>query len=160
MIGLIHMILFDTIESLAGAEAVREVKRRAGVGNDRVFGMNEVCDDAEWQRLLGAACDVLGVTQAQAEEVYADQFVRDAQRRWPAWFAMARTAREFLERQPGIHNTFATSVLEAARQAVVDKFAINKDVPALPCVTRRPTDCVGYTWRWRVASWRTTETTP
>ncbi|MBI5863896.1 MAG: heme NO-binding domain-containing protein [Planctomycetes bacterium] len=125
MIGLIHAILFEMIDSLAGSDGVLEVKRRAGVGDDKVFQIDEAYDDPEWRRLLGAACEVLGVGPAEAEAAYADFFIRDAQERWPAWFARSRTAREFLERQPQIHNSFATSLLiPAMRQDVTDKFTI------------------------------------
>jgi hypothetical protein len=40
---------------------------------------------------------------------------------------MSRTSREFLERQPTIHNCFATGVRDSeARRAVTDKFRIEK----------------------------------
>ncbi len=126
MVGLIHMVLFGLIEAMAGAEAILEVRRRAGVPPDKVFRMDEAYDDAEWQRLLAAACAVLEVTPAQAEQAFAEFFLRDALGRWPAWFAMSRNAREFLERQPKIHRSFASSVLDsAARQAIVEKFHVD-----------------------------------
>jgi hypothetical protein len=127
MIGLIHKTLFGLIEHLAGGDAVAEVKRRAGVPADQVFRLDEAYDDGEWQRLLEAACQVLRVPQCQAEEAFADFFCRDALRRWPTWFAMSRSAREFLERHPSIHNSFATGVRDpATRQAIGDKFDLRK----------------------------------
>ena len=81
MVGLIHKLLFDLIEEMAGMEKVLEVKRMAGVEEDKAFRMDEVYDDDEWQRLFSATCEVLGVTQDQAEEVFAEFFFKDTMKR-------------------------------------------------------------------------------
>jgi hypothetical protein len=61
------------------------------------------------------------------EEEYARYFLRDAQERWPAWFKMSKTAREFLERHPAVHNNFADAVRDpASRDLIRDKFRIEK----------------------------------
>ncbi len=127
MVGLIQKLLMDFVEVSAGPEAVAEVKRRAEVPIDKVFRMDEVYDDAEWRRLLGATCAVLDLTPEQAEEAYADFFFKDSQKRWPMWFTMAKNAREFLVRQPAIHNGFATGVRDVeSRQAITDKFEVEE----------------------------------
>jgi hypothetical protein len=145
MVGLIHKILFDLLEETGGTEAVLEVKRKAGVDEDKAFRMDEVYDDQEWQRLLGAACDVLGVTQEQAEEAYADFFCKDAMKRWPMWFSMSKTAREFLERQPKIHNGFATGVRDhKAGQAINDKFDLEQAEHGIVMHYRSPNQLCGF----------------
>ena len=127
MVGLVQKLLLDLVDSSAGAEAVCEVRRRADVPQDKEFHINEVYDNAEWRRLFAATCDVLNLTQAQAEEAYADFFYKDTQARWPMWFEMANNAREFLLRQPKIHNGFATSQQDAtARSAIDDKFEVQE----------------------------------
>ncbi|HUU85280.1 MAG TPA: heme NO-binding domain-containing protein [Phycisphaerae bacterium] len=127
MVGLIQKTLFDLIESAASASAVAEVKRRAGVPEDKMFRMDEVHDDNEWRRLLAAACEVLNITQEQAEAAFADFACKDFLRRFPMWFKMSKNAREFLERQPAIHNGFATAVRDPeVRKAIGDKFHIEK----------------------------------
>ncbi|MGD8453912.1 MAG: heme NO-binding domain-containing protein [Phycisphaerae bacterium] len=125
MVGLIHRLLFGLVESTAGSGALREIRRRAGIADERIFQMAQTYDDEEWRRLFGATCDVLGLTREQAEEAFAAYFIRDALQRWPGWFAMCSNAREFLERQPKIHNSIAASVQDpAARQAMQDKFSV------------------------------------
>ena len=125
MVGLIHKILFDVIESTAKLDAVLDVKRRAGVPVTKEFRMDEAYDDDEWQRLFQATCDVLGLTFEQTEVIYADFFCRDALKRWPTWFEMSANARGLLERQPRIHNGFATGVRNPeARRAINDKFQL------------------------------------
>ncbi len=54
MVGLVQKLLFDMIESSAGADAAREVRRRADVPQDREYHINEVYDDDEWRRILAA----------------------------------------------------------------------------------------------------------
>ena len=127
MVGLIQKILLDLIESSAGPDGVQEVKRRAGVAQDKTFRMDVAYDDAEWRRLLAATCEILNITQEQAEEAYADFFCKDAIKRWPMWFQMSKSARDFLELQPRIHNGFATGVQDpTAGQAINDKFQLEK----------------------------------
>jgi hypothetical protein len=127
VIGLIHKILFDLVEQRCGPEAVTRVKERAGVPPDRVFRLGEPYPDDEWQRLLVAACEVLGLDEEQALEAYADVFGRDALVRFAKWFEMSKSSRDFLERQITIHNVFASGVRDPeARRAVVDKFHIER----------------------------------
>ncbi len=144
MVGLVQKLLMDLIEESAGAEAVAEVKRRAEVPADREFRMDEVYDDVEWRRLLAATCAVLDITAEQAEEAYADFFFKDSQQRWPMWFTMSKNAREFLVRQPVIHNGFATGVRDAeSRQAITDKFEIEENGQDLVVHYRSPNKLCG-----------------
>jgi Haem-NO-binding len=125
MVGLIQKILLDLVEERAGPEAVRDVKRSAGVPLDRIFRLGEVYSDMEWQNLLSASCRVLGANEEQVMELYADVFGRDALVRFSKWFEMSANSREFLERQITIHNVFASGVVDPnSRKAVVDKFRI------------------------------------
>jgi hypothetical protein len=144
MVGLIHKTLFGLIESAAGRDAAREARRRANVPEDKVFRLDTPYDDAEWRRLLAAACQVLGVTQPQAEQAFAEYFCQDALKRWPTWFAMSHNAREFLERQPTIHNSMAGGIQDPeARQAVADKFTLEKGAAELVIRYRSPNQLCG-----------------
>jgi hypothetical protein len=127
MVGLIQKLLLDLVEEQAGAEAVSEVRRRADVPPDRVFRISETYSDEEWRRLFRAACEVLGSNEEQVLEAYAEAFGRDALSRFPRWFEMSKSSREFLERQATIHNVFASGLRDpAARKAVADKFRIER----------------------------------
>lgn len=125
MVGMIQKLLLDMVESAGGPEAVAKVKRRSDVPLDKEYNMNEVYDDGEWQRLFASTCDVLQLSREQAIEAFADYFYEDALKRWPAWFAMSSCAREFLQRQPKIHNGFASAVDDQfAGEAINDKFRL------------------------------------
>lgn len=127
MVGLIPKMLLDLVEKVAGPEAVAEVKRCAGVSSDKTFQLDVVYSDTDWQRLLASTCDVLKISSEQAEETYAEYFYLDAQKRWPRWFEMCVSSREFLERQPVIHNCLAAGLGNPQeRQAVTDKFRVDK----------------------------------
>ena len=127
MVGLIQKVLLDLVEERSGPAAVSEVRERAGVAPGQVFRLGESYPDDEWRRLLGAACDLLGLTEEELLEAYAEVFYRDAVTRFSRWFEMSKSSREFLERQVTIHNVFAAGVRDPeARRAVVDKFWIEE----------------------------------
>lgn len=121
MIGYIHRLLFALIESTGGVEALVEIKLHAGVPEDRYFAMNRVYCDEEWQRLLGATCEVLGLSQDEAEEAFADYFCKEALVRWPVWFQTSTTARDLLGKQPAIHNRFASGLRDPEQRALVEE---------------------------------------
>jgi len=144
MVGLIQKVLFDLLAEVGGPQVVAQVRLRAGIPEDRRFRLDTVYPDDEWQRLLAATGEVLGKSQDELERAYADYFGRDALRRWPAWFEMSANARQFLERQQTIHNTFATGVRDAgARAGITDKFRLEKREHELVTHYRSPNQLCG-----------------
>ena len=126
MLGLIPKILIDLVTTEHGAQSALEIRRRA-LCEDLDFRINEVYDDELWRRLVVATTQVLDCSGESLEEQYARYFLKDAQRRWPVWFQMSKTAREFLERHPAVHNNFADAVRDAnSRELIKDKFRIEK----------------------------------
>lgn len=144
MVGLIQKVLHDLALQRGGAQAVARIYEAAGVPPDRNFRIDTVYPDDEWQRLLVAACEVLQLGPEAFENAYAEQFGSDALRRWPAWFKMSRSARELLERQPIIHNTFATGVRDPdARRDIRDKFRLEQRPDELVTHYRSPNELCG-----------------
>lgn len=144
MVGLIQKVLFDLIDEVAGPAALAEVRRLAGIPDDRRFRLDTVYPDDEWQRLLAAAGTVLGKSQDELEVAYASFFGRDSLRRWPVWFEMSANARQFLERQQTIHNTFATGMRDAgARSGIRDKFRLEGRPHELVTHYRSPNQLCG-----------------
>ena len=127
MVGLIPNLLLKLVEANGGAAAVAAVKDRAEIPSERTYPFTCFCEEEEWQRLFAASCDVLQLSRDEAEQVFASFFCQDVLVRWPAWFEMASGAREFLLRQPEIHNSFRTSLSDPAqRDAVSQKFHISE----------------------------------
>lgn len=144
MVGLIQKMLLDLVEAAAGPQAVKDVKRAADVDESRVFRLDEVYEDAEWRRLLAATHQVLKLSPEEAEAAFADHFFKDALNRWPMWFKMAKTGREFLERQPEIHNNFARSMeLPEHRENIGSKFRVDKQDAELVTHYRSPNQLCG-----------------
>ena len=127
MVGLIHHLFLDWVEARGGVAAVSEVKRRAGVPEQEMFRLSEVYDDEEFLRLLAAGGEVLGLSQSQFEDEFAAACFEDLLGRWPTFFRISRNARELLERQPAIHNSFASGALSPEeRRGINDKFRLER----------------------------------
>jgi heme-NO-binding protein len=125
MIGLIPKLLVNFVTQERGAEAARRVLEGAGVAPGRHYRLDSPYDDGEVHRLWASTVAEFGLTQHDFELRFATFFGEDARRRWPAWFRMSANAREFLMRQPVIHNSLATGLHDAAeRRAVADKFRL------------------------------------
>lgn len=125
MIGLTHRVFMQMIEKEGGPESFRQICELADIDPDFVFRMNEPYPDSQWQAMFAAACSVLKKTSMEIEHLYAKAFFAFIRQRFGVWFDMCKNAREFLELQPTIHNSFATGLREpVARRNVIDKFRL------------------------------------
>jgi hypothetical protein len=121
VLGYPLKLLLNAIESRHGREGVVRALAEAGLPADRLYNMNESYADTEAQRLSAAAFQFISV------EDIAEAFFNDTIVRFPMWFQMCKTSREFLEMQPEIHNTFAHGLQRPEdREAVRDKFRLEK----------------------------------
>ena len=127
MLGLIPKVLIEWVAGAYGDEKALEIKSRAGCHPDSEFRINEVYDDELWRRLVVAGLEALNCSADELEEGYARYFLLDAQKRWPRWFEMSQSARDFLERHPAVHNNFASGVRDPeSRARITDKFRVEK----------------------------------
>ena len=121
MLGYPLKLLLNAIERIHGPEAVVQTLVEAGLPADRVYRLNEPYADSEAHRLHAAA-----IKRITLEDI-ATAFFEDTIVRFPTWFEMCRSSREFLEMQPQIHNTFAVGLQRPEeRDAVRDKFRLEK----------------------------------
>jgi hypothetical protein len=133
VLGYPLKLLLNVIEKHHGREAVVQTLAEAGLPMDRVFRLNEPYADNEVQRLMAAASQRISLEDI-AEEFFSDSLVR-----FPTWFEMCKTSREFLEMQPEIHNTFAHGLQRPEeRKAVRDKFRLEKLADELVVHYRSP----------------------
>jgi Haem-NO-binding len=144
MIGLIPKLLVDFVEREGDAGAARRTLEAAGVPPERHYRLDSPYDDGEVGRLWSACVSELGLTPGEFEARYAVFFGEDAKQRWPAWFRMSANAREFLLRQPTIHNSLATGLHDPEeRRAVADKFHIEAPPGGLVVHYRSPHQLCG-----------------
>jgi hypothetical protein len=121
VLGYPLKLLLNAIESRHGHEAVMQTLAEAGLPTDRVYRLNEPYADSEAQRLSAAAFQRISM------EDIAKAFFEDTLVRFPTWFEMCKTSRQFLEMQPEIHNTFAHGLQRPKdREAVMEKFRLEK----------------------------------
>jgi len=127
MLGLIPKVLLKWVGSEYGEDAALEIRRRANCPAEPDFRINEIYADELWRNLVVTTSEVIDCTTESLEEGYARYFLKDAQERFPEWFKMSRSAREFLERHPAVHNNFADGIRDATeRERIKDKFRIEK----------------------------------
>jgi hypothetical protein len=121
VLGYPLKLLLSIIENRYGREGVVETLKEAGIPTDRRYRLNDPYDDSEARRLSEV------VSRRVPPEEIAEAFFKDTLVRFPTWFQMCKTSREFLEMQPQIHNTFAHSLQQPEEQnAVRDKFRLEK----------------------------------
>src|SRR5262245_41323286 len=121
MLGYPLKLLLNGIDRRYGREGVVQALAEAGLPADRVYRLNDLYSEDEAQRLAAAALQRITV------EDIAEVFFEDTRVRFPTWFEMCKTSREFLEMQPEIHNTFAVGLQRPEdRDAVRDKFRLEK----------------------------------
>ncbi len=144
MVGLIPRVLCSLVTKAGGEDSLLQVKELAGVPPDHVFRMNEPVPDEQWRRLFQASCDVLDVTPMHAEHLFAETFLEFALQRFPKWFEMCHSAREFLELHPVLHNSFATGLQDPRdRRDIRDKFRIEKSPEQIVVHYRSPNRLCG-----------------
>jgi hypothetical protein len=133
MLGYPLKLLLNGIEKRHGHEAVVQTLLEAGIPADRAYHLNMPYDDSEAQRLSAAALNRISL------EDIAEAFFQDTIVRFPTWFEMCKTSRQFLELQPEIHNTFAVGLQRPEeRDAVRDKFRLEKLADELVVHYRSP----------------------
>jgi heme-NO-binding protein len=133
VLGYPLKLLLNAIERNHGSEAVAQTLAEAGLPGDRVYRLNEPYSDGEAQRLSAAAFQRISMDDI------AEAFFNDTLERFPTWFQMCKTSRQFLEMQPEIHNTFAHGLQRPEdRDAVRDKFRLEKLADELVVHYRSP----------------------
>jgi hypothetical protein len=133
VLGYPLKVLLNGVEKSHGREAVVRTLAEAGVPADRVFRLNEPYSESEAQRLI------IAVSQFISVDDIAEAFFTDTLIRFPTWYEMCKTSRQFLEMQPEIHNTFAVGLQRLEdRDRVRDKFRLEKLADELVVHYRSP----------------------
>ncbi|WP_374763163.1 heme NO-binding domain-containing protein [Yunchengibacter salinarum] len=124
MIGLIQKVLTEVLDDQGGSALVRAVFERAGEPYT-AFRIDRNYSDAQCRALLAAAAVELDLDEDAFCDLYAEGFIRRAEKLFPAFFQMAGNARAFLARQPAIHGTMGAAIRDAyERREVEDKFRV------------------------------------
>ncbi|MFL1407000.1 heme NO-binding domain-containing protein [Marinobacter sp. M1N3S26] len=144
MIGYIQKVLVDTIRAEGGEQALAIICQRAGVEGIPEFRIDQDYPDDECLRMIAETGAYFGLDEESLFRLYADRFIRESRERFPMFYQMAGSARDFLERQPRVHTVLAAGLRgEASRDRVRDKFDIERNGDDLMVTYRSPNRLCG-----------------
>ena len=107
MIGILPRLWVSHLRKIATAAQVADILLSVGHPPHFEYALDQPYGDAECASLMQASFRVLSLSEDELFASFAQDFIRDSVQRWPVWFEMAPTARDFLERQPRIHDRFS-----------------------------------------------------
>jgi hypothetical protein len=140
MIGIIPHVWMINIRGLATPDQVTLILQSCGREAGFQYALDQPYGDDECARLIEASSSVLQLSRQALFESFAQAFMEDAKKRWPVWFEMAPTARDFLERQPRIHDRFGRGLNHHHRgdTTVTSKFDVQETAQGLRVLYRSP----------------------
>lgn len=110
MIGIIPRLWVQTLRHMGTPEQIARVMAAVGHPPDFEYALDQPYTDDECAVLMKTSQSVLGLEEDVLFASFAHTFLQDSLQRWPVWFEMSPTARDFLERQPRIHDRFNRSL--------------------------------------------------
>lgn len=144
MIGFIQKVLVGIIREEGGEDALATICQRAGIEGIPDFRIDQDYPDDECLRMIEETGRYFGLDETALYQLYADRFVRQSRERFPMFYTMAGSAREFLERQPRVHTVLASGLREkTSRDRVRDKFEIESSGDDLLVIYRSPNRLCG-----------------
>lgn len=133
MIGIIPRLWVHTLRHIGKPEQVAQVLAAVGHPPDFEYALDQPYTDAECAALMQASQTTFQLDEQALFASFAHTFMQDSLQRWPVWFEMSPTARDFLERQPRIHERFNRSLNQRELQsgAYTPKFQITATTSGL-----------------------------
>lgn len=138
MIGIIPHVVDAYVLEKHGNRARAALRERVGLPASHVFRLNADYGDALCRAIVAAAIDLDGGDAGRFLERFADFFLAWSLDEFSGFFEGVTSARQFLLRQPTIHNCLAAGLLPAQRRAVGDKFVAEPTATGLMMTYRSP----------------------
>lgn len=107
--GVICDILVGFIEKNSDEATVEKIKSRAGMPG-RSFAWHEIVKEEDWQRLLKAAGEELGVEASVAEQMFAEHSIGILTDKFGSFFRISSTPLDLLRKVAKIHLDFPSSM--------------------------------------------------
>ena len=102
MMGIIFNFLINFLEAKSDKETVEEMKKKAGL-EGKEFKAEKIYPEEEWQNLLNAACEILGVDKEIAEKMFAENVISALINKFGSYFRISDSAFSLLRKIPKIH---------------------------------------------------------
>jgi hypothetical protein len=141
MMGHINNMVVQMVRENLGEEGVAKLFEHANM-EPRRFQPEVIYPEAEFQALFHGAQKVFGVDAETAEKAFSKYFMHVSPKMFPAIFKHAKSAREMLEKVPGIHRNFPSAASQGTYQdklfiveSTPERFIFEYDSPNQLCVT-------------------------
>ena len=109
MMGIICNLLLGFLESKSNKKTVEKIKNKAGLAG-KEFKSEQLYPEEEWQSLLNAACEVLGVDGDTASQLFAEYTIDILTDKFESLFGSSDSALDLLRKVPRIHLDFPASM--------------------------------------------------
>ena len=131
MICIIPHVVDAYVLEKHGNEARENLRERVGLPSGHAFRLNTDYGDELCLAMLAAAIEAEGGDAGRFLDRLADFFLLWALDEFPGFFDGITSARQFLLRQPTIHNCLAAGLSPVQRRSVGDKFTAEPTVGGL-----------------------------
>jgi len=143
MMGHINNLVVELVRDAKGADAVAQLFAEAGLPQRR-YQPEVIYPETEFQALFAGAQAVFGVGSDDAEQAFAQYFMKRSPEMFPAIFEQAGSARGLIERIPTIHRSFPAAASQGAfREKVLicestpSRIVLDYESPNHLCLTLR-----------------------
>jgi hypothetical protein len=114
MKGVIGACLADLVKEKFGKDKWEDALEKAGLKRSTFFMPTANIDDAAVLKVVGAVCEVLGITLLQAADAFGDYWVNVyAPKIYKAYYRGKNSAREFLLEMDNVHQVVTQKVPDA-----------------------------------------------
>jgi hypothetical protein len=141
MMGHINNMVVQMVRENLGEEGVAKLFEHAKLAPTK-YQPEVIYPEPEFQALFRGAQAVFGVDAETAEKAFSKYFMHVSPKMFPAIFKHAKSARQMLEKVPGIHRNFPSAASQGEYQDKVfitesapDRLVMEYDSPNLLCVT-------------------------
>ena len=126
MIGIIPHVLVRLAEKHGGEAFVEKLFQEAKLSTPIDFQIDRNYLDEDVRALIVCAKRLLEPLGTDVDAVYAAEFLQKAEQLFPQFFRMSKNARDFLRRQPAIHNSIGRGLKDKReRENVSRKFQVS-----------------------------------
>jgi hypothetical protein len=141
MMGHINNMVVQMVRENLGEEGVTKLFAHAQLPPTK-YHPEVIYPEPEFQALFRGAQAVFGVDAETAEKAFSKYFMHVSPKMFPAIFKHAKSARQMLEKIPGIHRNFPSAASQGEYQDKVlitestpERLVIEYDSPNMLCVT-------------------------
>ncbi len=114
MKGSVVIALKEMIVEKFGIDKWKKTLEKAGIDKEPLIGPLSNVDDQTVIKVIGASCETLNITMAQASDSFGEYWVTVySQKLYKAYYIGVKTAKEFLLKMNTVHENTTKTVQDA-----------------------------------------------